>query len=144
MRRTSNQKTAAVLELLAEAWPACFSIYEGRRKPLKIGVRDDILARVAGAIRPRELSRALSVYCASPGYLRSFKVGAERVDLDGNPTSIITVEEAAHATAKLARRRKRTAAAEQPAPPPPPPRLTLADLRTSAAVRKAQQGAGRQ
>ena len=36
-----DQTIAAVLELLAETWPKCFSIYEARRQPLKVGVHHD-------------------------------------------------------------------------------------------------------
>ena len=44
-----DQTIAAVLELLAETWPKCFSIYEARRQPLKVGVHHDILAALEKA-----------------------------------------------------------------------------------------------
>ena len=44
---------------LAELYPNAFVVYEARRRPLKIGIRDDIAARVNGAIEPHELSLAL-------------------------------------------------------------------------------------
>jgi sRNA-binding protein len=34
----------AVISLLAEKWPCCFSIPESRRRPLKLGIREDVLA----------------------------------------------------------------------------------------------------
>jgi sRNA-binding protein len=31
--------------LLAQLYPACFAVYEARRRPLKVGIRDDIIAK---------------------------------------------------------------------------------------------------
>jgi sRNA-binding protein len=38
---------AAVIALLAETFPKCFSVYQGRRRPLKLKIVD------AGVILPR-------------------------------------------------------------------------------------------
>ena len=53
----------AAIAILAELYPNAFVVYEARRRPLKIGIRDDIAARVNGAIEPHELSLALGRYC---------------------------------------------------------------------------------
>jgi hypothetical protein len=49
------------IEQLAETWPAAFSVYEERRRPLRVGIREDILAVLE--IDPRELGLALGIYC---------------------------------------------------------------------------------
>ena len=41
----------AAIMLLAELYPACFAVYEARRRPLKVGIRDDIIAKVNGAVK---------------------------------------------------------------------------------------------
>jgi sRNA-binding protein len=47
-RKSHETTIAAVIALLAETFPRCFSVYEGRRRPLKIGIHRDILAVVDG------------------------------------------------------------------------------------------------
>jgi mono/diheme cytochrome c family protein len=71
-----DQTIAAVLELLAETWPKCFSIYEARRQPLKVGVHHDILAALDGAVTAAELSRALRVYTGNKVYRSRVRPGA--------------------------------------------------------------------
>jgi len=46
----SHNAILAVISLLAEKWPSCFSIIESGRRPLKLGIRDDVLAALDGAI----------------------------------------------------------------------------------------------
>jgi sRNA-binding protein len=69
MSQSHNQAVTAVIALLAETFPKCFAIYEGRRR----------------AITPAELHKALGVYCSNPAYLEHTRTGAWRLDLDGNP-----------------------------------------------------------
>jgi hypothetical protein len=59
---THDPTIRAVLELLAERWPSAFSIYEARRRPLKIGVHLDILAALDDAVTADELGRAACLY----------------------------------------------------------------------------------
>lgn len=77
----------AAIALLAEIFPQAFFIYGARRKPLKLGIRDEIVARLDGAVEPPELALALCLYCRSIGYLRAMRPGAARIDLDGNPAN---------------------------------------------------------
>jgi ProQ/FINO family len=44
MSQGHNQAATAAIVRLAELYPKCFSVYEGRRRPLKIGIHKDILA----------------------------------------------------------------------------------------------------
>jgi ProQ/FINO family len=59
---THDPTIRAILELLAERWPSAFSIYEARRRPLKIGVHLDILAALDDAVTADELGRAACLY----------------------------------------------------------------------------------
>jgi len=79
---TSRKRKAAVLatvSLLADRFPAAFFVFEGRRRPLKIGIAADICEAVP-EINKEHLQWALARYCMSPGYLRSLASGAARVE----------------------------------------------------------------
>jgi sRNA-binding protein len=99
---STNKSIPAVLELLAETWPDVFPRYEKHRRPLKIGIHLDVLARLDGAITPVELAAALSVYCGNHVYLKnSTKIGAPRIGLDGAAAGIVSADEAEYARARL-------------------------------------------
>jgi sRNA-binding protein len=143
MSQSHNQAVTAAIALLAETFPKCFSVYEGRRRPLKIGIHKDILAAVNGALTPLELGKALGAYCSNKVYLGHTRKGAWRLDLDGKPAGIVTADEEAHAKATLAgiraKKEARTATAKtaaQPAIPQPAKRLSLSDLKAAALARK--------
>jgi sRNA-binding protein len=116
---TSRKRKAAVLAtvtLLADRFPAAFFMFEGRRRPLKIGIAADICEAVP-EINKEHLQWALARYCMSPGYLRSLTSGAVRVGLAGDAAGTVTDEAAAKAVGMLAQvvtaRRKRTAKPER-------------------------------
>jgi ProP effector len=103
-----HDEIAAVLELLCETFPRAFSLYEGRRKPLKIGVHNDVIAALDGAVTWRELRNALRVYVNNERYLCALRAGTPRIDLNGEPAGVVTEGEAQHAKALLiARHRKK-------------------------------------
>jgi len=117
--RTSkeNPEVNSAIDLLAELFPKTFSRFEQRRRPLKVGIRADLLAALDGAITPVELAHALTCYTANLWYLDSLRAGAVRVGLDGEPAGIVTPEEAAQATetyARLLARRARRRASVKP------------------------------
>ena len=101
-KRPRDTTVAAVIALLAELYPECFSVYQGRRRPLKLKIHLDIHAALDGAITPPELSRALGIYCSNQAYLGHTRKGAWRLDLDGKPAGTVTADEEAHAKATLA------------------------------------------
>ena len=141
MSRHHNQAATAAITLLAEAFPKCFSVYEGRRRPLKLKIHLDIQAALDGAITPAELSRALGIYCSNQVYLGHTRNGAWRLDLDGKPAGTVTADEEAHAKATLAgikaKKEARTATATAAAQPViTPKRLSLNDLKAAALARK--------
>jgi sRNA-binding protein len=55
---------------LADLWPQAFAIYEQRRRPLKLGIHNDVLAALNAAANPKEIAIALRWYCGNVGYLR--------------------------------------------------------------------------
>jgi ProP effector len=141
-KKPRDTSAAAVIALLAETWPKCFSVWQGRRRPLKLKIHLDIQAALDGAITPAELHKALGIYCSNQIYLDYTRKGAWRLDLDGNPAGVVTADEEAHAKATLAgiRAKKEARAgtakvAAQPVPQPPK-RLSLNDLKAAALVRK--------
>jgi ProP effector len=143
-KRAKEAKAADVtIGLLADRFPQCFTVDETRRLPLKIGIREDIVAY--DVISSRRLGLALRMYCRNPVYLRSIKIGAKRIDLDGNVTSVVTAEEeqiarerlfAQGAAAKRALRAAEKAAEQRQRESAAATRLTLADLRRAAQERK--------
>ena len=118
-----------------------------KRRPLKVGIRDDILA-TGVEITPSALSNALRTYTVNRFYQQSLRAGASRIDLNGEPAGSVSVEDAKRAADELRRRRflKATVGREvssgpvhsSPAPMSEHPRrLSLSDLRTAAMARKA-------
>ena len=92
----------AALARLTEAFPQTFVLEKHRpHRPLKVGIAADIRARCP-AVERRVLSVALRVYTRRVMYLQSLVAGAARIDLDGNPCSEVTTDQAEHAVAKLA------------------------------------------
>jgi ProP effector len=138
-----------IVAILAEFWPNCFVLYEQRRRPLKVGIRDDLTEAAAAALTPAEIALALRHYTSSLPYLRACYTGADRIDLNGQVAGRVTAHEAAQAAAKLAQIRRVILArkTETSIAPPnetitlPERRLTLSDLllnpRLMAHVHKA-------
>jgi len=139
-RRERIAQATAAIELLAEAFPKCFAVYEQRRQPLKVGIYADLVALLDGAVAPAELSTGLRWYCGAAGYLRAIAAGHPRIDLDGTAVGVVTPEQAAAAKQMLLLRAQRAAArAAKPSPPPPAPapqRLSLVGLKAAAESRR--------
>ncbi|EFH9900410.1 RNA chaperone ProQ [Escherichia coli] len=100
-----------VIAFLAERFPHCFSA-EGEARPLKIGIFQDLVDRVAGEMNlsKTQLRSALRLYTSS-------KPGATRVDLDGNPCGELDEQHVEHARKQLEEAKARVQAqrAEQQA-----------------------------
>lgn len=107
-----------VIAFLAERFPKCFSA-EGEARPLKIGIFQDLVARVEGemSLSKTQLRSALRLYTSSWRYLYGIKVGAVRVDLDGNPCGELDEQHVEHARKQLEEAKARVQAqrAEQQA-----------------------------
>jgi sRNA-binding protein len=121
--------TTAVITLLAETWPATFSVYERRRRPLAVGIHEAITVVLGSAIAPEELRSALRAYVGNAVYLSRLTAGTTRVGLDGAPAGVVSPREATFAAMRLASRKRRQTAPVSaqsslvegiPVPVPPP------------------------
>jgi ProP effector len=106
-RNRNRYRASDMIAALSDLFPAAFTLYHLRRKPLKVGIHGDLVARLNGALTARETSIALGCYCRSVGYLANSKAGVARIDLDGNPVGIVDEREAEHAAQRLAEIRAR-------------------------------------
>jgi hypothetical protein len=83
VRKSSHDLTVeAVILLLQEKWPGCFSIHERNRRPLKVGIFTDIVKELDGAVTHVELTTALRCYTANRQYLKKILTGADRIGED--------------------------------------------------------------
>ena len=130
----SRQDIDATIELLCERFPRAFFRFERMRVPLKLGIRDDLIAALGDTIDPELIGLALKGYMA---YRRSQLQGAARIDLEGEPAGTVSEADALSAAKdvilRIAALRERQSLAktqakaspapapETPAPPPPPP-----------------------
>ncbi len=103
----------AIIALLAETFPACFSI-KGDAKPLKIGLFQELSERLAEdeRVSKTQLRGAIRHYTTSWRYLRSIKAGAKRVDLDGAEGDELEQEHVDHAAQTLAQSQEKAKARE--------------------------------
>jgi ProP effector len=156
---TRDKSVRDTLAVLREWHPKTFvALTESRRLPLKVGIRDDIVARVP--VTETEAAAALRFYCNGFAYLKAMQAGEPRVDLDGVPVGEVTVDEAAFAQLKIGQLKERvkakamtakaagSAASASPAPTatapmPVPPRLR-APLLPALALHPLPSQPGRQ
>jgi sRNA-binding protein len=87
---------AKTRELLVEKFPGCFAPGKAPKKPLKLGIFDDIRAALPDLAGSR-ISKALRSYTNGPTYLNSIVENAARIDLAGKPAGKVTADEAADA-----------------------------------------------
>ena len=115
MENTEKLKNSKeIVAYLVEKFPACF-IAEGEAKPLKIGIFQDLAARLADDERVSKtmLRSALRQYTSSWRYLHGLKAGQARVDLDGNPGELLTEEHIEHAKQALKESKERVLASRR-------------------------------
>lgn len=91
-----------IIAFLATKFPACFSV-EGQAVPLKVGVFQEIAAQLTeeDGVSKTRLRQALRHYTSSWRYLKSIKVGVQRLDLTGEKVADITQDEADYAAKTL-------------------------------------------
>jgi sRNA-binding protein len=94
-RQRRHELNLAIIGSLAERFPKCFAICESRRKPLKVGIRDDIFAAIGDVFNKSDVFAALGYYASNPAYRKKLRAGATRFDLNGNPAGVVTAEQAA-------------------------------------------------
>ena len=95
-------RTAKQLDevIALRAFPNTFVMFQERRKPLKIGIHQD-LAAALGEVE--HLSAELQYYTRNVGYLKAQRAGAKRFDLDGNEAGSVTEGQALNAQGAIAR-----------------------------------------
>ena len=77
--RMSKTKTraarATAFAILTSAFPKTFMTDPKCRRPVEIGIGDDLMARIGDAVPRRDLRFAIMLYCSSVGYLQNAKPG---------------------------------------------------------------------
>ncbi len=86
------------VELLKAYFPECFREMNDV-KPLKVGIKQDLVKRLStleNIVTEDKacMVKSLAYYVNTASYHRSVVAGATRVDLDGQPASEVTAEEA--------------------------------------------------
>ncbi|KTD07925.1 ProQ/FinO family protein [Legionella jamestowniensis] len=106
-KNQSKKNRNDALSWLATTFPQAFD-NTLRIRPLKIGIMDDILAladkAAACGISKSKLREAVVIFTRRIDYLTCLKAREMRVDLQGNPVSMVTEEEAEKAAAKIKKR----------------------------------------
>jgi ProP effector len=131
MTPKERQKREAAIRALAERWPKCFAVNEKRRRPLKVGIAEEI--RAAGL--DIDVKAALTSYAHNTSYLKALVAGAVRIGLDGEPAGTVTKEQEAVARLELAKRDKKQETKQDTKPKSEPavaarrPILSLPSLR---------------
>ena len=84
-----------------------------RIQPLKLGILSDLLVYAdeasSAGVSKSKLREALVIFTRRIDYLTCLKAREMRVDLDGNPTTLVTEEEANCAAEKIKRRVEKSA-----------------------------------
>lgn len=96
---TNRAIAAETRDYLARHFPNAFSGKGADKRPLKIGIHEDL---VAANVPLFAASRALRDYTRGPTYLRNLVEGAPRFDLRGYIVGTVTAEEAQEAKTRLA------------------------------------------
>jgi ProP effector len=99
-QRRLKAHAASVREILVDRFPLTFTGPGRDKRPLKIGIGNDILLalpELAGA----SVALALADYAWGPTYCRNVVAGAERIGLDGQVTGIVSEREAEHAKRRM-------------------------------------------
>jgi ProP effector len=91
-----RQKREATIRALAERWPKCFAVNEKQRRPLKVGIGEEVRVLLPDV----EVSAALAFYAHNTNYMKALVAGA--IGLDGEPAGVVTAEQEAFAWSQLA------------------------------------------
>ena len=142
MPQAEYEAAIALLLRLRAQFPNVISRLDvPHRRPLKIGIHDDIAA-LFPETGPQIIGQALKLYTMHTGYLRALVEGAPRVDLNGAEVGTVTAEAASLAATSLERFMKRRAANKPTKAKPTPeakksPPAGIASLRAAARARRS-------
>lgn len=87
-----------ILNTLREQFPLAFPTPPQAVRPLKRGIREDLLRALRETFPQPTLLKALAGYVNSPLYQAAVAQGGERVDLAGNPNGSVQEKHQAYAT----------------------------------------------
>lgn len=90
-----TQIAKRVRAIFHDRFPRAFAAYRTPKWPLKIGITKDLYERCPD-ISHRHIRIAVIDYVRSGRYHQAMIEGTFRVDLDGNPTTKVTADEARH------------------------------------------------
>jgi ProP effector len=99
------------VDQLATLYPLCFFRDHGLRRPLRIGIREDIIAQHP-ELQPSVIVSALQSYTRCVPYWSTLKACAARIDLDGNVAGQVTLEDEQAEKVKIAKAERRAKARE--------------------------------
>lgn len=120
-RNKSKQARNDALDWLVTAFPEAFDTTQCIR-PLKIGIMDDILAHADKAeeagISKSKLREAVVLFSRRIAYLACLKAREMRIDLEGNPTTQVSAEDAEKAILKMKKRIEKSARNARKLQPP--------------------------
>lgn len=93
------------VELLRTYFPACFKM-GAEMKPLKKGIKQDLLKRLSemNNITTDDkacMVKSLSFYVNTHPYHKNVQTGVSRLDLDGEPSGVVTAEEAQYSIDRI-------------------------------------------
>jgi sRNA-binding protein len=90
-----------VIAMLCEKFPAAFSQFERRRRPLARGIHLEVAAAMP-ALTAEQIKAAMRHYVGNEFYCRACRAGAARIDLLGHEVGVVTSAEADCAAARIA------------------------------------------
>jgi len=88
-------QTEVVLSVLIEKYPKAFFKEPVDRLPLKIGIHRDLYLALNGQFSNKIIQQSLRRYMGISGYRKKLVAGAQRIDLDGNPSGEVLAEHVA-------------------------------------------------
>jgi ProP effector len=103
----SNSKFNPLIMLFAARWPKCLAVCENRRRPLAVGIHNEMIAALDGVVSKTAIGRALGYYVGSPRYIEALKAGMPRIGLDGEPVGFVTEDQERSAARRIKKKRKR-------------------------------------
>jgi ProP effector len=140
--RSLNASERAALAALREDFPSAFPESDAEIRPLALDTRErlDAWILIRPDLQPKAVVRALQRHCGRIAYKRCLIAGVERIDLDGQPSGVVTVEAQAQAEhyIEAARDAQKTAAQRKQE------RCALAEARQAAEQVKATERRAKQ
>jgi ProP effector len=103
-KQNRTQQSKAIISRLAKLYPKTFFVHPKERKPLKIGIYnqvvDEVLPTLAD-ISKKQLKAAFTFYCGHFHYVNAMLNETHRIDLKGEPVEAITPEQKAMSEQRL-------------------------------------------